>query len=458
MPTRSHLAFAAFAAAVAIGPPPAFAQATAAPAPSSAGTLTGAAALGDWTTDKPGVRRLLAAVDLPAPSAPSQAASNPPAQRPRPAGAKPVVPAGFSVELYADELDTPRVIRVAPNGDVFVAESGANRIVVFRTSPALVRPAMSVFAAGFEYPYGIAFYPPDKPEWVYVAQTDRVVRFRYQAGDLKASGAPEVVIGDLPDGGHVTRDIAFSPDGKRLYLAVGSASNNAAERGFGTAPPEGIAAWEAAHGLGAAWSYETNRAGVLAYDSDGKNGRMYATGIRNCAGIAVQPGTGEVWCATNERDLLGDNLPPDYATRVKEGAFYGWPWFYIGNHEDPRHAGARPDLTAKLTVPDVLLQAHSAPLGIAFYDGTAFPAEYRGDAFVTLHGSWNRSRRTGYKVVRIPMKDGRPTGEYEDFMVGFVVSNQAVWGRPVGVAVARDGSLLVSEDGSGTIWRVTADR
>jgi glucose/arabinose dehydrogenase len=172
----------------------------------------------------------------------------------------------------------------------------------------------------------------------------------------------------------------------------------------------------------------------------------------------VQPGSGDVWCVTNERDLLGDNLPPDYVTRVNEGAFYGWPWFYIGNHEDPRHAGARTDLGSKVTVPDVLLQAHSAPLGIAFYDGTAFPAEYRGDAFVTLHGSWNRSRRTGYKVVRIPMKEGKPTGEYEDFMLGFVVNNQAVWGRPVGVAVARDGSLLVSEDGSGTIWRVTTGR
>jgi glucose/arabinose dehydrogenase len=462
MVARSVWMCAAVLAAALAGMATTMAQ-TAAPAPLPPGTLlTGQAALtSDWITDKAGLRRLITVVDLPPPAPPSQSASNAPQQRSRPVNAKPVVPEGFSVDLYADDLDTPRVIRVAPNGDVFVAESGANRIDVFRLAGApLIRPTMSVFATGFDYPYGIAFYPADNPQWVYVAQTDRVVRFPYQSGDLKARGAPEVIVNNLPDGGHVTRDIAFSPDGKRLYVAVGSASNNAAERGFGLAPADGkgIPAWEAARGLGAAWSYETDRAGVRVFDPDGKNGRMFATGIRNCAGIAVQPATADVWCVTNERDELGDNLPPDYATRVKEGGFYGWPWFYIGNHQDPRHPGERADLADKITVPDVLFQAHSAPLGIAFYEGNAFPAEYKGDAFVALHGSWNRSRRTGYKVVRIPMKDGKPTGEYEDFVIGFVVSNQAVWGRPVGVAVARDGSLLVSEDGTGTIWRVTANR
>jgi glucose/arabinose dehydrogenase len=292
---------------------------------------------------------------------------------------------------------------------------------------------------------------------VYVAQTDRVVRYQYQAGDLKARGPAQPIVSNLPDGGHITRDIAFSPDGKRLYVAVGAATNDA-ERQFGLAPPGGIAAWEAAQGLGAGWSYEQGRAGVLVFDPDGKNGKMYATGIRNCAGLTVQPGTGDVWCATNERDELGDNLPPDYATRVSEGAFYGWPWFYIGNHQDPRHPNERADLAAKITVPDVLIQPHSAPLGIAFYTGDAFPPQYKGDAFVTLHGSWNRTRRTGYKVVRIPMKDGKPIGEYEDFMLGFVINNAQVWGRPVGVAMAKDGALLVSEDGTGTIWRVTANR
>ncbi len=177
---------------------------------------------------------------------------------------------------------------------------------------------------------------------------------------------------------------------------------------------------------------------------------MFAAGLRNCAGLAVDPASGEPWCAVNERDGLGDNLPPDHVTRVQEGHFYGWPWYYIGDHEDPRHKGERPDLAGKVTVPDVLIQPHSAPLGIAFYEGTMFPAEYRGNAFVTLHGSWNRHQRTGYKVVRIVPG----SGAYEDFLTGFVTEDGGVWGRPVGVAVAKDGSLLVSEDGNGTIWRI----
>jgi glucose/arabinose dehydrogenase len=196
---------------------------------------------------------------------------------------------------------------------------------------------------------------------------------------------------------------------------------------------------------------------VRAYDPDGKNGRVVATGLRNCSGMTVQPATGALWCVVNERDGLGDDVPFEYATSVKQGAFYGWPWHYIGDHEDPRHAGERPDLAGKATVPDVLMQAHSAPLNIAFYEGGMFPAEYRGDAFVALHGSWNRGTRTGYKVVRLKFEDGRPTGAYQDFMTGFVVSDAAVWGRPVGVAVAKDGALIVTEDGSGTIWRVAYD-
>jgi glucose/arabinose dehydrogenase len=207
--------------------------------------------------------------------------------------------------------------------------------------------------------------------------------------------------------------------------------------------------------LGALWGNEENRAAVLAFDPDGGNERIAATGLRNCSGMTVQPATGALWCAVNERDGLGDNVPFDYATSVKEGAFYGWPWYYIGSHEDPRHANARRDLAGHVTVPDVLFQAHSAPLGISFYDGSQFPAEFKGDAFVTLHGSWNRGTRTGYKVVRLIFENGKPTGEYEDFMTGFVVSDEQVWGRPVGVATAKDGSLIVSEDGSGTLWRVT---
>ena len=197
---------------------------------------------------------------------------------------------------------------------------------------------------------------------------------------------------------------------------------------------------------------------VLAFDPDGKNERGFATGLRNCSGMTLQPATGGLWCVVNERDELGDDTPFEYATQVKEGAFYGWPWYYIGSNEDPRQKDKRPDLAGKVTVPDVLFQAHSAPLGIAFYTGDSFPAEYKGDAFVTFHGSWNRGVRTGYKVVRMMFKDGKPTGEYQDFITGFVVSNEQVWGRPVGVATAKDGSLLVSEDGSGTIWRVKANK
>jgi len=194
---------------------------------------------------------------------------------------------------------------------------------------------------------------------------------------------------------------------------------------------------------------------VLAFDPEGKRLGVFATGIRNCVGLTTHPVTGDLYCSTNERDGLGDNLVPDYVTRVREGAFYGWPWFYLGANEDPRHPGQRADLKDKITLPDVLLQAHSASLGLTFYNGSQFPSEYSGDGFAAEHGSWNRSKRTGYKVIRIRLKDGVPSGEYQDFVTGFVIDDNNVWGRPVGVAVAHDGALLVSEDGNGTIWRIT---
>jgi glucose/arabinose dehydrogenase len=346
---------------------------------------------------------------------------------------------------------------VAPNGDVFVAETRAGNIRVLRAGEGGKAATNEVFAGGLRQPFGIAFFPNgDNPQWVYVANTDSVVRFPYQAGDLKARGKAETIVASLPhDGGHSTRDIVFTPDNRRMLVSVGSLSNVA--EGMGT-PPGGMEAWSKAQPLGAAWASETERATVLAFNPDGKERKVYATGIRNCVGLAIQPKTGLPWCSTNERDGLGDDLVPDYVTSVKEGAFYGWPWFYIGGNEDPRHAGARPDLKDKVTVPDVLVQPHSASLGMTFYQGTQFPSEYQGDAFAAEHGSWNRSKRTGYKVIRIRMKDGKPTGEYEDFVTGFVVSDTEVWGRPVGVAVAKDGSLLVSEDGNGTIWRVTTVR
>lgn len=412
--------------------------------------LKGAAAFGDWRADRPGVRRLIRPNDLPKPYV-TKSASNSAGLAERPADTKPKLPPGFSAELIASGIDNPRVVRVAPNGDLFVADSDANQVRVYR----LAEPAQDgIFAGNLNQPYGIAFYPPgDDPQWVYVANSDSIVRFAYRSGDLKASGDPETIVDNIPANHHWTRDIVFSPDGKTLYLSVGSGSNVAED--MGKEPEGGLDAWAKSKPLGATWGSEDGRADVLAFDPDGKNGRIVATGLRNCSGMTVQPATGALWCVVNERDGLGDNVPSEYATVVRDGAFYGWPWYYIGNNQDPRYKGERPDLAGKADIPDVLMQAHSAPLNITFYEGKSFPAEYKGDAFVALHGSWNRGNRTGYKVVRLLFRDGKPTGEYEDFITGFVVSNGEVWGRPVGVAVANDGALIMTEDGNGTIWRVT---
>jgi glucose/arabinose dehydrogenase len=411
-----------------------------------AAVRTGAAAFGDWFSDAPGVRRLITPADLPAPFA-TRSTANMAQHALRADADAPRAPPGFAVDLFASGLDAPRVIRVAPSGDIFVAETGAGRVRVFRPGEAGAGSAESaIFAEGLRQPYGIAFYPsgPD-PRFVYVATPGSVVRFPYRQGEMKAAGPAERVA-RLPNGrGHTTRDLAFSPDDKTLFVAVGSASNDGERQGLRAI---------AARVLGASWDEEQDRADVLAFDPEGGYKRVYATGIRNCAGLAVEPGTGALWCVVNERDGLGDDLPPDYATHVVEGAFYGWPWYYLGDHQDPRHKGERADLANRVTTPDVLIQAHSAPLGIVFYAADQFPSAYKGDAFVTLHGSWNRSKRTGYKVVRLLMKDGKPTGVYEDFLVGFVGDDHGVWGRPVGVAVTHDGSLLVSDDGSGSIWRV----
>ncbi|MBV9532296.1 MAG: sorbosone dehydrogenase family protein [Bradyrhizobium sp.] len=422
--------------------------------------LTGTAAFGDWRADSPAVRRKITVDALPKPFA-TRSATNAVRVSARPAGAAPQVPAGFHAELLASGLQDPRALVPAPNGDIFVAESGPGRIRVLRAAKGEPRENSVVFATGLEGPFGIAFYPPGPdPKWVYVANTSSVVRFAYHSGDLKARTRPEVIVralagagGGAVQRGHTTRDLAFSPDGRQMFVSVGSATN--VGEGMGRRSAADIARWESEHGLGAAWGNETERAAVLVFDPDGKSGRLFATGLRNCVGLAVHPQTGALWCSVNERDELGDDLVPDFITRVRDGSFFGWPWYYLGAHEDPRRRGERPDLKDKITVPDVLVQAHSASMRIAFYQADRFPAQYRGDAFAALHGSWNRSRRTGYKVIRVRMRDGLPTGEYEDFMTGFVVNNSTVWGRPVGVAVARDGALLVTEDGNGTIWRVT---
>jgi glucose/arabinose dehydrogenase len=429
------------------------AAAFAAPAMAQSEPLVGTAAFGDWRSDKPGVSRLIKPDDLPKPGA-TPSTANASSVVPRPSSAMPQVPAGFKIELFAKGLSGPRQMRVAPNGDIFIAETRSGNIRVLRAPDGSSKASSNeVYAGGLNRPFGIAFFPNgDSPQWVYVANTDSVVRFPYRQGDTKAAQKPETVVAQLPHGyGHSTRDIAFTKD-NRMLISVGSESNDA--EGMAS-PPGGLPSWTDKQPLGASWGSETDRAAVLTFDPGGKRLGVFATGIRNCVGLTVHPATGDAYCSTNERDGLGDDLVPDYITRVREGAFYGWPWYYIGSNEDPRHAGQRPDLKEQVTAPDVLIQAHSASLGLTFYNGNAFPAEYVGDGFAAEHGSWNRSKRTGYKVIRLRLKDGVPTGEYQDFVTGFVISDSEVWGRPVGVAVAHDGALLVSEDGNGTIWRVT---
>jgi len=434
----------------------AFAGAVRAAAEDGSGTLLkGKAAFGSWQQDKPGLRRLIKPQDLPPVG---KSTPNFSEVAPMPPGAKPRVPPGFLVEMVASGYAGPRAIRVAPNGDLFFADSASNSIHVLRVPSGTASPTKNeVFASGLTQPFGIAFYPlGPNPEWVYVANSGGVVRFPYKNGDLIATGKPEQIVGHIPWVHHWTRDIAFTPDGKRLLLSVGSGSNVALDMFPEPEVKGGLQAWIKSEPLGAAWDTEERRADVLSYDPDGKNEKILATGLRNCAGITIQPATGQPWCVVNERDELGDNTPFEYATAVKDSSFYGWPWYYIGSNEDPRHKGARPDLKGKVTVPDVLMQAHSAPLQIVFYEGNDFPASYKGSAFVALHGSWNRAERTGYKVVRLLFDNaGKPTGEYEDFLTGFVISDKQVWGRPVGVAVAKDGSLFVTEDSNGTIWRVS---
>lgn len=413
----------------------------------------------DWRDDAPGrVHR----IDVAALPAPMQSAADFPRIVPKPAGAEPKLPPGFSIAVFTNDVEKPRIMRIAPNGDVFVSETGAGRIKVLRPSADGTSVASSsTFAEGLTQPFGLAFYPAgEQPEWLYVAENNRVVRYRYRTGDTKASGAPEVVVPQLAQTGrgHYTRDLVFSADGRRMFVSVGSGSNVA--ENMPTKTPEEIRAWEAEHGVGAAWGDETNRATVLAFDvGSSAPGKPYATGIRNCVALAVQPGTGDLWCTVNERDGLGDDLVPDYSTRVQPGGFYGWPWYYMGDHEDPRHRGERPDLKGKTLTPDVPYQAHSAAVGFTFYTATsgrsAFPAEYVGDAFAVFHGSWNRASRTGHKVVRVPIENGEPTGEYVDFLVGFVTDDGKPWARPSEIVQAPDGSLLLSDDDASVIYRIS---
>ena len=395
----------------------------------------------DYSSEKPGNVHKISLSDLPGPGA-TKSAVNPPDQVKRVAGVIPKVLPGFKVNLYADGFDVPRELRTAPNGDVFLAEMDKGEIKILRgTTKDGKADEVSTFATGLNKPFGIAFYPVGhEPQWVYIAETGSVKKFPYKNGDLKASGPAQTVVAEIFPGaaegrGHTTRDIAFSPDGKKMYVSVGSRSN--------IDNPDDH-------------PYEFHRANILEYNPDGSGLRVYASGIRNPVTLAFNPKTGELWTSCNERDTLGDNLVPDYTTHVEDGGFFGWPWYYMGKNHDPRLPDSHPDLKAKVTTPDVIIQPHSAPLGFTFYSGAQFPAEYQGDEFLALHGSWNREPRTGYMLVRVPLhQQGKATGEYEEFMTGFVTEDGKVWGRPVGVAVAKDGALLVSDDGSRSVWRIT---
>ncbi len=365
---------------------------------------------------------------LPAPFSTKSAGNGPSSAKP-PDGFLPTAPAGFHVNVYAKEFKYPRFLAVAPNGDIFLADLGAGQVIVLRdpqhTGAAQQR---EIFADKLNRPFGIAFHD----DYVYVGNMNAVVRFRYDKQTSKRVGEAEHIL-DLPSGGsHVTRTVAFSPDGKQLFVSVGSSGNIDIEK-------------------------DQRRAAVLVADPDGKNSRLFASGLRNAVGLGIEPVTGAVWVAVNERDELGDNLPPDFFTSIKDGGFYGWPYSYIGDNVDPRVQPQRPELVAKAIIPDVLLGAHVAPLEFTFYTGKQFPEQYHGGAFVAEHGSWNRASRAGYQVAFVGFKDGKASADPVPFLTGFVPNpaGKNVNGRPVGVAVAPDGALLVADDGARVIYRVS---
>ena len=359
-------------------------------------------------------------------------ANNVPNVTKRPDGATLHLPPGFSIAEYASGLDDPRNMLLAPNGDVLLAEPAAGRVTVLRDANRDgVAELRYTLIDGLNEPYGLAF----RGSYLYIGDVDAIVRVPYSAGQTRINTEPQR-IAPLPSGGsHTTRGVVFNRAGTKMYVSIGAASNvNSGE------PPE--------------------RAAIVEFNPDGTGKRIFASGLRNPVGMAWEPVTGALWTAVNERDGMGEDQVPDYVTEVHDGAFYGWPYAFIGAHEDSRRRGERPDLVRKTIAPDLLFQAHSAALGITFYEGRMFPPEYRGSAFVAFHGSWNRALRTGYKVVSIPFRNGRPKGGYDDFVTGWMTDERSrnVWGHPVGVLVLADGSLLISDDGAGKVWRVTYSR
>ena len=365
--------------------------------------------------------------ELPKPFA-TKSAGNGPDEVSRPDGFLPKAPEGFHVSVYAENFKTPRLLTIAPNGDLFVAEAGAGRVEILRDPKQTGHPQeRETFANSLKYPFGITFHE----DYVYIGNTNEIVRYKYDPKTSKRLGEAEHLL-NVPAGGHATRTLAITADGKHLLVAVGSASN------IDTGEPP-------------------VRAAITICDLDGKNPRLYATGLRNPVGLALNPATKEVWTTVNERDELGDDLPPDYFTSVKDGGFYGWPYSYIGSNVDPRVKQEHPELVARAIVPDVLLGPHVAPLQFAFYEGKQFPAAYQGGAFVAEHGSWNRAQRSGYQVAFVGFKNGKAAVDPVPFLTGFVpdAGKGLVFGRPVGVAVLPDGSLVVSDDGPGIIYRVS---
>jgi len=365
-----------------------------------------------------------------------------------PKGRMPKPAPGFEVSLFAEELDNPRTAYVLPNGDVLVVEStrewpdrpdrpdkSGNRIALFRDTKKDGKPDLrEVFLTGLNMPYGMLLVG----NWFYVGNTNGVVRYPYRAGETKITAKGEKVL-DLPGGGHFTRNLIADPGGRKIYIAIGSASNVDEENG---------------------WEKDQRRAGILEINPDGSGARIFANGLRNPVGMDWEPQTNRLWTVVNERDLLGDDLVPDYLTSVREGSFYGWPYSYFGQNEDPRKKGQRPDLVAKALKPDYALGSHVAALGLAFYRGKTFPQRYHGGAFIGMHGSWNRSKMVGYKVAFVPFQNGKPAGPLEDILTGFIANEDKfeAYGRPVGVTVWTDGSLLVADDSGGKIWRVSAKR
>lgn len=380
-----------------------------------------------FAADQPGQKFSISVNSLPAPYA-TPGVANPSQKIPRPEGALPQVPAGFKIEIYASGLHEPRWLATAPDGDIFVAEPGIGRITRLHEAGGKV-DAVTV-ADGFKRPHGLAVVG----DALYVGDVMAVWKLTFPVGPLKPAKRERVTtVADLsPEGNHWTRDLAVDSHGA-IYIGIGSASN------VGEDAP--------------------TRATVQTVNPDGSL-KTFASGLRNAVGLQFYPGTDNLFVTVNERDGLGDGLVPDYLTHVQQGGFYGWPYAYLGSHPDPDYGAKRPDLVAKAIVPDLLFPAHSAPLGLVFYEGAQFPAAYKGDAFVALHGSWNSGAPTGYKLVHVPFKNGRPVGGYENFVTGFWDGAHKpgeparVWGRPVGLTVMKDGSLLIGDDVGKVIWRV----